>query len=209
MHSLLPAARLPDLFAQDGLHELIGSAHETVTLDALSCPRKTARRIARPDAILVDHEALHGALAPFWSHPDVAAQTVQAVRNGATIWIGFQSSGYIPDWMKALCHAGLLAAVRHAERCGDAVRARRWSAYAARLSLAIRTRLVNREPGGAVLHAAAHSQWQSLTERLMPLLVLPDIAGCDICESDPAALEISRNTYRRPTAGRKWWCAHA
>ena len=108
LDSLYMPDRIPEFYRNDGIHELIGLPHEDFSLEAnlSSLPDCKTIALGGYKAFIIDHEALHPEFSGFWENNSLGAAISKAILNGAVLWIGFQSSGYIPAWMKKILPAG-------------------------------------------------------------------------------------------------------
>ncbi|GAH46745.1 unnamed protein product, partial [marine sediment metagenome] len=70
-----------------------------------------AEELESAQAVIIDHEALAESFARFWENPDLGVSLSHRVRNGGILWIGFQSDGYIPNWLSHLLGGNIWSVV--------------------------------------------------------------------------------------------------
>jgi hypothetical protein len=109
LEALYPLKQIPDFYRNDGLHELLGLPHDDLLIEAGTNPAGVATRIAASPqrAVIIDHEALHPEFSGFWENAALGAALAAAIKSGALLWIGFQSSGYVPAWLKEILPGGV------------------------------------------------------------------------------------------------------
>lgn len=99
MRSLLPRDRWPDMYRQDGMAELLDDDAIILDIGVPGAAVRLAESGAAAACLVVDHEAMDRAFADFWEADAVANFTRNVLQKGGFLWIGFQSSSYLPAWL--------------------------------------------------------------------------------------------------------------